>query len=168
MKQGTVSVLFGCHSPIHSLVVGIAWVKLYHRLPKPWEAVCISLHDIGHWGTDYLDNYESKQRHWQLGAEAARRLFGQRGYDLIAGHCSYNGQNRSLLYKPDKYSWLIAPSWWMWTNTLFERKLIRPGKTRGQSVVDFKKAMRENWENGLTKQGHDIYLEQWQGGVLKK
>jgi len=25
----------------------------------------------------------------------------------------------------------------------------------------FKDAMRENWENGLKKQGHDIYLEQW-------
>lgn len=163
MKQGTVSVLFGCHSPIHSLIVVIAWVRLYHRLPKPWEMVCIGLHDIGHLGMQYLDNYEEKKMHWALGAQIAKRLFGQKGYDLIAGHCSYNGQTRSALYKPDKYSWIICPGWWMWTNTLFEPKLIRPGRTRMQSMRDFKEAMKENWNNGLPKQGHDIYLEQWQG-----
>lgn len=163
MKQGTASVLFGAHSLIHSLIVAVAWAKLYHRPPKLWELVCIGLHDIGHWGTQYLDNYEEKKTHWVLGARVAKRLFGQKGYDLIAGHCSYNGQSRSALYKPDKYSWLICPGWWMWTNTLFEPKLIRPGRSRMQSTRDFKKAMRENWENGLAKQGHDIYLEQWQG-----
>lgn len=163
-----MSVLFGCHSPMHSLVVLIAWVKLYHRLPKFWELICIAIHDLGHWGTQYLDNYEEKKKHWILGAQIGKGLFGQKGYDLIAGHCAYNGQAKSALYEPDKYSWIIAPPWWMWTNTLFEPKLIRPGKTRTQSVKDFKEAMRHNWDEGLVKQGHDIYLEQWRHSSQNK
>jgi len=163
MKQGTVSVLFGCHSSIHCLVVLVAWIKLYHRLPEPWELVCIFLHDVGHWGTQYLDDYGAKVAHWHRGAAIGRKLFGQKAYNLIKGHCTYEGQSRSLLYKPDKYSWVIAPLWWMWTSTLFEPKLIRPGRTRMQSARDFKEAMRQNWFEGLTRQGHDIYLEQWRG-----
>ena len=161
MKQGTVSVLFGAHSPVHSLIVLVAWTKLYHRFPAFWQFVCILIHDWGHWGTQYLDNYEEKKTHWILGAHIAKRLFGHKGYDLVVGHCSYNGQARSLLYKPDKYSWIIAPLWWVWTNTVFEPKLVRPRRTRMQSARDFKEAMLVNWNNGLAKQGHDIYLEQW-------
>ena len=164
MKQGTVSVLFGAHSPVHSLLVLIAWVRLYHSLPKPWELVCIAVHDIGHWGTEYLNDYQAKTGHWKAGASWAYRLFGQKGYDFVAGHCSYNGQTRSALFEPDKYSWVIAPWWWMWTNTLFEPKLIRPGRSRRQSARDFQRAMYENWLVGFPKQGHDIYLEQWIGG----
>ena len=156
-----MSVLFGCHSPIHSLVVLVAWVKLHHRLPQFWELICILIHDWGHWNIQYLDDYEAKKNHWQLGARIGKRLFGQKAYDLIEGHCAYNGQAQSALYRPDKYSWIIAPLWWMWTNTIFEPKLIRPGRSRIQSARDFKEAMRKNWDDGLVKQGHDIYLEQW-------
>ena len=161
MKQGTVSVLIGCHSPMHSLIVLVAWVKLYHGWPKPWQIVCIFLHNIGHWGKDYLDDYEQKKRHGELGATIAKRLFGQRGYDFIAGHNPYNGAARSLLYNPDKYSWVIAPVWWMITNTWFEPKLKRKGSTRRESAIMFKEAMRDNWETGLKELGHEIYLRQW-------
>jgi len=163
MTQGTMSVLFGCHSPVHSLIVVAAWRRLYGEFPKPWQFVCILLHDVGHWGTQYLDNYAAKRSHWRAGARAARCLFGLKGYDLIRGHCSYDGQDRSRLYAPDKYSWIMAPAWWMWTNTIFEPKLIRPNRTRMQSVKDFKTAMLKNWNGGLAEQGHDIYLRQWKG-----
>ena len=163
MKQGTVSVLVGAHSPVHSLVVLAAWCRLYRRLPALWELVCILVHDWGHWGTQYLDDYEAKKAHWILGARVAKRLFGRKGYDLVAGHCSYDGQSQSALYRPDKYSWVIAPIWWMWTNNVFEPKLVRPDRSKMQSARDFKEAMRLNWATGLTRRGHDIYLEQWRG-----
>ena len=87
MKQGTVSVLVGCHSPIHPLIVLVTWIKLYKTFPSWWQIVCIFLHDIGHWGKNYLDNYEEKKQHSLLGARTAKLLFGQKGYDLIVGHC---------------------------------------------------------------------------------
>ena len=164
MKQGTVSVLLGCHSPFHSVLVIVAWRRLYGCWPSWWEVVCIFLHDVGHWGKDYLDDYKLKRHHAELGAKIAGVLLGRKGYDLVLGHNVYSsGIVQSRLYKPDKYSWVIAPLWWMWTNTIFEPRLIRPGRTRMQSVRDFRNAMRRNWFRGLPKQGHDIYLEQWHG-----
>lgn len=161
MKQGTWSVLCGCHSPIHSIIVLVAWIKLYHSFPTFWELICIFIHDIGHWGKDYLDDYEAKKRHGELGANIARVLFGQKGYDLIAGHNAYNGAVRSKLFMADKYSYLISPVWWLTSNCFFERKLRRRGYSKRESAVMFKEAMKENWNNGLKKLGHDIYLEQW-------
>lgn len=164
MKQGTWSILFGCHSQVHSLMVYIAWVRLYHRLPNPAETICIILHDIGHFRKNYLDNYEEKTHHAELGAKIAGWILGKKGYDLVINHCSYNGNERSKLYTPDKYSWIIAPVWWMISNTFFEPKLIRKGSTRRESAVMFKKAMRENKKMNWAKQGHDIYIEQWNNG----
>jgi hypothetical protein len=161
VKQGTISVMFGCHSPIHSLVVIIAWYKLYHRLPNWWQIICIFLHDIGHWGKDYLDNYEQKKQHAQLGAKIAKHLFGQKGYDLIIGHNPYEGTPKSKLFEPDKYSWVIAPTWWLISNTYFEPKLQRKGNTRRESAIMFKTAMKENMDTGFKELGHEIYLKQW-------
>lgn len=50
MKEGTKSVLFGAHSVVHSIMVIIAWKKLYFKWPSWKEIVCIFLHDIGYWG----------------------------------------------------------------------------------------------------------------------
>ncbi len=160
MKQGTASVLVGCHSPVHSIVVVVAWRKLYGSWPSWWEMVCIFLHDIGHWGVNYLDDYEAKKQHGLLGARLARRLFGQRGYALIAGHNEYNGAPRSKLHDPDKYSWVIAPLWWLLSNEMFEPKLLRSGCTRKESALMFKEAMRENMATGFPEKGHEIYLRQ--------
>ena len=160
MKQGTASVLFGCHSFFHSMLVAVAWTQLYRRPPKPWELVCIVVHDWGHWGTQYLDNFDEKKLHWLRGAFVANSLVGMKGYDLVAGHCAYQGQERSRLYEPDKRSWLIAPLWWMWINTFIEPKLIRPGRSRLQSAKDFKLAVYRNCLQGFVREGHDIYLEQ--------
>ncbi len=161
MKQGTMSVLFGCHSIIHSMMVLIAWRKHYGTYPRFWQILCILLHDIGHWGKNYLDNYEEKKKHSLLGASIAWTLFGDKGYDLIAGHNEYNGHPRSELYWPDKYSWVIAPLWWMESNTFAEPKLIRKNCTRKESAVMFKEAMIKNMKGDFQEQGHDIYLKQW-------
>ena len=161
MKQGTISVLVGCHSPVHSLVVLVAWRKLYRRWPAWWQVVCIFLHDIGHWGKQYLDDYEAKKKHGFLGAKIAKRLFGKKGYDLVAGHNPYNGQQKSELHDPDKYSWVIAPVWWMMSNCIFEPKLQRKGCSKRESAVMFKEAMRQSWMTGFKELGHEIYMKQW-------
>ncbi len=161
IRQGTWSVLLGCHSFTHSLVVLVAWIKLYHSFPSWWQVICILIHDIGHWGKDYLDNYEEKKQHHELGAKVAKGLFGQKGYDLVSGHNAYKDQPRSLMYEPDKYSWVIAPIWWIMSNQIFEPKLIRKGCGRKESAVMFRDAMRENMKTGFQKKGHEIYLEQW-------
>lgn len=163
MKQGTISVLVGCHSPVHSLVVYVAWCKIYRRPPNWWQTVCIFLHDIGHWGKQYLDNVEEKERHGELGAKVAGKLFGKKGFDLINGHNTYQGQAKSQLFDPDKYSWVIAPLWWMTSNTYFEPKLVRPGHSHRESARMFKEAMTENAKTGFQERGHDIYLKQWRG-----
>jgi hypothetical protein len=119
------------------------------------------LHDIGHWGKQYLDNYEEKKAHGLLGARIARKLFGPKGEDLILGHNEYNGHVRSQLFCPDKYSWVIAPLTWMASNTYFEPKLMRTGHSHRESAKMFKEAMRENMAQGFKEQGHDIYLKQW-------
>ena len=85
MKQGTVSVLFGCHSIVHSFLVLASWRILYGRFPKFWQIVCIFIHDIGHWGLDYLDNEDEKKKHWILGAKIAFYLYGKKGFFLCAG-----------------------------------------------------------------------------------
>lgn len=164
MKQGTVSVLFGCHSLVHSLLVVVAWWKLYHSLPNWWELICILIHDIGHWGKDYLDDYESKRKHGELGASLAKFLFGQKGYDLVAGHNAYSVTLRSRLHNPDKYSWVISPTWWVASNSLFEPKLRHRGLSRLESATAFKRAMKENMDGGFKELGHDVYLRLRRGG----
>jgi hypothetical protein len=161
IKQGTVSILFGCHSPIHSFLVLLSWIKLYKQFPKPWEIICIFLHDVGHYGKDYLDDYEQKKKHHELGAKICGKLFGEKGFKLVTGHNSYERQERSKLFDPDKYSWIIAPIPWLLFNQIFEPKLIRKNTTRIESCRMFKNAMLENWKKGMPKQGHQIYLEQW-------
>lgn len=160
MKQGTVSVLFGCHSVIHSWLVIRAWKKVHGSWPRPWEVVCILLHDIGHWGTNYLDNYEEKRNHARFGARIAYILFGDKGYQLVIGHNSYLGAPKSDMYMADKVAYTISPMWWLWTTCLFEPRLVRKGLTRWQSARMFKEAAKENIRLEEPREGHDIYLEQ--------
>lgn len=158
MKQGTISVLFGCHSIFHSFLVLIAWWKLYGKRPKTWQVVCVFLHDVGHIGLDYLDDFEGKKRHWELGAKLGKWLFGKKAFDFLAGHCRYSGQPQSDLYRPDKYSWHIAPRWWLFLNTIFEPKLS-VGYGRWEAVRKFKEQVRESVESGEYKSTHSMYLE---------
>lgn len=155
-KQGTISILLGCHSPIHSILVIRAWKELYGHWPKFWEFVCIFLHDIGHIGLNYLDDYDQKKVHWKLGARISKKLFGQKGFDLVAGHDKNSGYPESRLRKPDKYSWCIAPYWFLYFNYLIEPKLIRTGKTKHQSIIAFRKVVKANFENGFIKSTHEL------------
>lgn len=157
MKQGTVSVLFGCHSIVHSYWVWRSWHQLYHRWPNPTETTCILIHDWGHWGKNYLDNEAEKAAHWELGAKLARRLFGEKGYALAAGHCNNSGEPRSLLYKADKYSWWLAPVWWIKLNYLVEPK-INAGVPINLACNRFKAAVKANIDAGYETDTHQIYL----------
>jgi len=119
-SQGTISILVGCHSQVHSICVALAWRKLYGRWPEPWEMACIMLHDVGHVGKQYLDDPKAKADHWRLGAEIAAYLLWSRGDELCAGHSGHSGEPRSMLYKADKLSWTIAPIWWLRWQCLVE------------------------------------------------
>lgn len=158
MKQGTISVLLGCHSPIHSLYVYKSWVKLYGKPPNYWETVCIFIHDIGHWGKDYLDNLDEKKAHWELGAKIAGRLFGKKGYDLCAGHCEYSGYPRSKLYKADKLSQLGQSRLWSYWYQTFEPK-ISMGYSKKEAYERFQVQVKQSIESGQYRGSHEMYLE---------
>jgi len=158
-SEGTVSVLFGCHSVIHSFIVLAAWYKLYGKMPKCWQIVCIFLHDIGHYGLDYLSNLDHKKKHWVLGAKIAKKLYGKKGFDFCAGHCIYSNKPKSKLYKADKYSWYIAPFWWIWLNGLFEPMLRQGHNTITDAVTEFKVNVKSSIESDQYISTHDFYLE---------
>lgn len=157
MSQGTRSWLFGCHSPAHSILTTMAWHKLYGAWPEPWELVCIFIHDIGHVGTNFWDNIEEKNRHWQLGAEIAGYLFGNAGYKLCAGHDSNSGIPQSKLHKPDKYSRLLEPTWLLVLERIIEPEIRRAGGFRG--IREFRKRLKKNIEIGDFSPTHDIFME---------
>ena len=166
MKQGTISVLIGCHSVVHSLLVVKAWVKLYNSFPAPWELICILIHDIGHWNTNYLDNLEEKKGHWKLGAILAYKLFGDKGYSLCAGHCEYSGCPQSQMYKADKLSQLGYPYIWSWWYQIFEPK-IGMGYTKWEAYTRFQSQVKNSIETGEYRSSHDMYLERCKGKEAK-
>lgn len=158
VSQGTISVLFGCHSVVHSVLVVKAWRKVHGVWPKPWEIGCIFLHDVGHIGLNYLDNRDEKHEHWKLGAEIAGQLFGAKGYRLVAGHTKSSGPFLSDLYKPDKISWSLAPKWWSISNAIVE-----PGIRQGQGVLEhvelFQKWVAENISSDDIQETHNAVEE---------
>ena len=156
--EGTVSITIGGHSVIHSMLVVTAWRRLYHRWPALWQLVCIFLHDVGHFGKNYLTSVEEKNQHWELGAWIAYNLFGVKGFKFIAGHDAHSGFPHSDLYKPDKYAWLLAPVWWLLYNNFIEPK-VRASMSGIDAVRDFKRKVRHNIESGEYRPSHDFYLE---------
>jgi hypothetical protein len=158
MKQGTKSIICGCHSPIHSIIVTISWKKIYGKWPKFWQLVCIFLHDIGHYGLDYLDNFEEKKIHWKLGAKIGGLIYGNKGYNFLAGHCDYSNRSRSALYKADKYSWLIAPRWWLWLNIIAEPKLQMKYKSKKEAIDALKTWVKRSVESEEYVSTHEMYL----------
>ena len=159
MKQGTVSVLIGCHSIVHSIMVVRSWKILYGKYPELWKIVCIFLHDIGHIGLNYLDDHEQKKKHWRVGAKIAYKLFGQKGYTLCAGHCSHSIVRKSELYKADKYSWYITPRFFLWLNMIFEPKLKMGYPTINEALDAFIGQVRVNIESGKFNSTHKMYLD---------
>jgi len=152
MTEGTKSVLFGCHSIIHSYYVIRAWKYLYNRYPKFWQIVCILLHDIGHVGLDYLKYENQKKIHWVLGAQISQMLFGRKAFLFCAGHTKDSGYNiNSQFKKADKYSSVIASNLWLKWNYKVE--------DFGRPFVpnQWKKKVLENLNND--KDNHELYLE---------
>jgi hypothetical protein len=139
-------------------LVIIAWKKLYERWPTWREAVCIFFHDIGHIGLNYLDDFEQKKTHWKLGARICWRLFGDWGYWMVAGHCKYSNCMKSLLWKPDKYSYVIAPVWWEYWNALVEPKLRGDDSIR-EHVRKFRENVAQNYKRGYELDTHEIHLK---------
>jgi hypothetical protein len=155
VKEGTVSVLVGCHSIVHSLIVLKSWRIVNKCRPHLWEIGCIFLHDIGHWGKDYLSDIEQKNRHWKLGAKIAYRLFGIKGQQLCAGH--YKDKTNKL-YKADKYSWYITPDIFLYFHAIVEPKL-KCGRTAKQHVIEFKRLVKTSIESGEYVPTHNIFIE---------
>ncbi len=133
MKQGTKSILFGCHQFIwHPLFVIIGWTLYHNRFPKFWELICIIVHDWGIWGINYLDDPKNKLDHPRFGANIAEKYLGKKAWQLIGGHSlefinSFNKflastsplacEDKTLpwlkisdLFYADKYSWLLIPN----------------------------------------------------------
>jgi len=158
MKQGSLSVICGVHSQFHTVLVIASWKKLYGGFPNLWQTGCIILHDVGHWGLNYHDSVDEKNKHWIGGAKIARKLFGQKGFDLVAGHDSHSGYPQSKLYKADKYSWYIAPYWWLYWNNLIEPQ-VKCGMKNHDAVVSFQKWVKHNIESGEFRNTHDAYIE---------
>lgn len=121
MTEGTKSYLIGCHQfLIHPIIIVIAWKKHFGTMPLLWELICIFLHDIGHIGLDYLSDYKQKKIHYKKGALIADKLFGLKGFLLVAGHTTQSGYNKSKLFWADKYSRVITPIWWLRLNNKIE------------------------------------------------
>jgi len=163
MKQGTKSILFGCHSIVHSLLVIWAWKILYGKWPKRWQVACIFLHDIGHIGLQYLDDYEAKKQHWRKGAEIAYKFYGDKGYLLVAGHAVHSKFIKSDLYKADKYSWYIAPMWWLIWNNMVEPELMINCKSNIDACRKFKALVKQSIESGEYISTHQMYLDRVSG-----
>jgi hypothetical protein len=162
MKQGTISILIGTHSIHHSINVIRAWKRVHGNYPKPWQIVCIFLHDIGHIGLDYLDNIEEKKIHWKLGARAAGCLFGKKGFDLVAGHCpKESGVDKSKLWLPDKVSRAITPLIIHVWDKIIEPKLRHPNMTLWEDSKFFRQKVKENLNKKEPKSTHEIFLKDW-------
>lgn len=157
MTEGTRSVLFGSHNPLmHGYCVLKAWRHLYKCNPEPWELVCILVHDLGHIGLNYLSDPLQKNAHWVMGAVIARWLCGEKGFKLCAGHTNKSGYLLSALKLADKYSWVVAPLWWLHSNDRVEGL----DRLRGTKVETFIKAMKEQCDNNDWRDCHDWLLEQ--------
>lgn len=170
MKEGTKSVLFGCHNPVlHGLCVLAAWRITYKSWPKWWQIICIFLHDIGVWGRQYLSDDTAKNGHWEKGANLAFHVFwylsprrrraylAHRAYQFIGGHCpEESGYCRSELWFPDKRSWLVAPMAWLWWNYYVE------WNGRGIGVTPppkWRQLVAENLRSKNPIGNHELYIK---------
>jgi hypothetical protein len=116
MRVGTKSLLFGVHQFIwHPITVFIAWRAKY-GWPSWREVVCIVVHDWGYWGAPNMDGAEG-ERHPELGAHIAMRLFGAKYRDMCLHHsrhyCRQAQAEPSKLCWADKLSICYDP-WWLY------------------------------------------------------
>ena len=170
MKEGTKSLLFGCHNPImHGTWVLLTWRIQYKSWPKWWQIICIYLHDIGIWGRQYLSDDNAKKGHWELGAwlsshivwhiagKRRRSYLFHRSYKFCAGHCPSESQyQKSKLFMADKRSWVVAPMWWLWWNYWVEWSGNGVGVTPPPL---WKKIVAENIKKEEPIESHDLYIK---------
>ncbi len=170
MKEGTKSVLIGCHNPLfHGTWVLMAWRLEYKAWPKWWEIVGIFLHDIGVGGRQYLSDDKAKIGHWERGAHYTELIvwhlarhrrkayLRQRAYQFVAGHCpEESGYLQSKLARPDKRSWIVAPTAWLWWNYWAEWS----GKGIGVTPPPkWKKLVAENLKRERPLGNHQLYIK---------
>lgn len=120
MTLGTKTLLFGVHQIlvhqilVHPLMVLMAWVKIYRSFPTWRELVCIFIHDWGYWGMKSLKCSEG-DKHPELGAQIANRIFGPKYRDFILGHSTFYTVREDIsvskLMAPDKYWHCMVPLW---------------------------------------------------------
>lgn len=142
MTVGTKSVLFGVHQfAWHPFTVACAWISLYGKFPKWWEAVAIFCHDLGYLRCPNMDGPEGV-RHPVFGADLTfsvvhtlRRAwlafrhpfmgvaeedddafwFAERARRLALGHSRFfakqAGISVSKLFAADKASIFFDPAW---------------------------------------------------------
>lgn len=157
MTEGTKSYLIGCHQfLIHPLCVLWAWRKWFGSWPKFWQIVCIFLHDIGICGRQYLSNKDAKDGHWKRGAVYAYLLFGDKGFLFCAGHTpeALPCYPRSLLWYADKYSWVVAPMWWLWNNYRVEGFQVT-------NPLEWKVLIAKNLLDENHFSSHKLYQDNW-------
>lgn len=164
MKEGTKSVLFGCHNPvIHGIFVLLTWKLEYKVWPKWWELIGIFLHDIGVWGRQYLSNDTAKVGHWQRGAYWTSKIVSKLGgsarlsYSFVAGHCPEESYYpKSKLWKADKRVWLVTPIFILWWNYWVEWSGSGLGVTRPPL---WRKLVEENLRKPEPIGNHELYMQ---------
>lgn len=154
MTEGTRSLLIGCHQFImHPIQVIRGWKWWFGYWPKPWQVICIFLHDVGLFGRQYLSDHEAKNGHWKFGAKIAKRLFGPKGYLFCAGHTPESGHTKSDLWYADKASWLVAPMWWLWLNYRNEKFTV--SHPHLWQIIIARNILEQNHFSG-----HQLYLDE--------
>ena len=151
ISEGTKSLLFGSHSIIHSILVVIAWYKIYGKLPNWKEFVCIMIHDIGYFGMNHLSN-KSNLGHARLGAKIAGYLFDYNlqetpwnrtkdWYNFVLGHslseCKRSGIEPSKLEIVDDYSLVIMPMWFLRWCHMVENFEVSPEEWKEHVTKNF-------------------------------
>ena len=145
MKTGTKSVLFGVHQfAWHPVTVLLAWLDLY-GCPKPWEAFCILVHDLGYMGKSEMDGPEG-HHHPELGAKIAGAIFGDKARLECLGHSRSYAESHGL--PVSRLCW--AHFYWLrgtLSGEIAEYRVSFP-RAEGESSlmwsVAFKKYVRQN------------------------
>lgn len=160
MTEGTRSLLIGCHSFImHPLMVLRAWRWWFGSWPRPWQIICIFIHDWGISGRQYLSDHKAKEGHWRVGALLAYKLFGYNAFMFCAGHTPESDYPRSDLWYADKASWLVAPLWWLWLNYRLEKfRVSHPHQWQVIIARNLRDDLASNGNNHFG--GHQLYLDE--------
>ncbi len=113
MRIGSKTLLWGTHQfVLHPAVMLIAFLKIHRRFPSMAEFLAIWVHDWGYWGLSGLD-IDGGENHPYVGARIMERFYGIQGRNLVLGHsattCRKEGIEKSTLYLPDKYYFILLP-----------------------------------------------------------